>query len=328
MSEILNIRLLSTIFIAALLASCAASRPAPVSDVRPPATRPDAVKPAEPSAGAEAAKPADSLRVHVVQRSETLYSIAFQNGIDIRELAAWNNIVNPALIRVGDTLRLSAPDAPVAASTPLPQPGMPVATPLVIAPAVTPATTPAAGGAPATASDNTALMKVGPKAGRVPYSDAAYAKMSADAAPATGLTIAPAVPNPAAASTTLAVGGDSIAWAWPVKGKVLSTFTEISKGIDITGSKGAPVFAAAAGKVIHSSAVIRGYGRLIIIKHNDTWLSAYAHNEKLLVTEGEEIKKGQKIAEMGSSDTDSVKLHFEIRSKGKPVDPLKFLPPQ
>ncbi len=324
MSEILNIRLLSTIFVAALLASCAAPRPAPVSDVRPPAARPDAVKPAEPSAGTEAAKPADSLRVHVVQRSETLYSIAFQNGIDIRELAAWNNIVNPALIRVGDTLRLSAPDAPVAA---LPQPGMPVATPLVITPAVTPAATPA-GSAPAATSDNTALMKVEPKAGRVPYSDAAYAKMSADAAPATGLTIAPAVPSLAVASIMPAVSSDSIAWAWPVKGKVLSTFTEISKGIDITGSKGAPVFAAAAGKVIHSSAVIRGYGRLIIIKHNDTWLSAYAHNEKLLVTEGEEIKKGQKIAEMGSSDADSVKLHFEIRNKGKPVDPLKFLPPQ
>lgn len=311
----------------AMLASCAAPRPAPVSDSRPATViveTPVTTKPADAAPGAtEPAKVADSPRLHVVQRSETLYSIAFQNGLDYRELAAWNNIVNPAVIRVGDTLRLNAPGATpaIATTSPLPQPGVPVATPL----ATTASTAPAPEGSPLA---NSAQMKVEPKAGRVPYSDAAYAKMQADAGtmpvPAAPGSIAPAQPVP----TQPAVGNDNIAWAWPVKGKVLSTYTEISKGIDIAGKRSAPVLAAAAGKVLHSGSAIRGYGRLIIIKHNDSWLSAYAHNEKLLVNEGDEIKKGQKIAEMGSSDTDSVKLHFEIRNKGKPVDPLKFLPPQ
>ena len=103
-------------------------------------------------------------------------------------------------------------------------------------------------------------------------------------------------------------------------------FTEANKGLDISGIKGAPVLASAPGKVVYSGAGLRGYGRLVIIKHNATWLSAYAHNEKILVAEGDEVKKGQKIAEMGSSDADQVKLHFEIRKQGKPVDPIKLLP--
>ena len=103
-------------------------------------------------------------------------------------------------------------------------------------------------------------------------------------------------------------------------------FTDANKGVDIFGNKGTPILASAPGKVVYSGAGLRGYGRLVIIKHNATWLSAYAHNEKILVAEGEEVKKGQKIAEMGSSDADQVKLHFEIRKQGKPVDPMKFLP--
>ena len=103
-------------------------------------------------------------------------------------------------------------------------------------------------------------------------------------------------------------------------------FTDANKGVDISGTKGTPIHAAASGKVVYSGAGLRGYGRLVIIKHNATWLSAYAHNEKILVAEGENVKKGQKIAEMGSSDADQVKLHFEIRKQGKPVDPMKFLP--
>ena len=99
-----------------------------------------------------------------------------------------------------------------------------------------------------------------------------------------------------------------------------------NKGVDISGTKGTAILASSAGKVVYSGAGLRGYGRLVIIKHNATWLSAYAHNEKILVAEGEEVKKGQKVAEMGSSDADQVKLHFEIRKQGKPVDPMKFLP--
>ena len=114
---------------------------------------------------------------------------------------------------------------------------------------------------------------------------------------------------------------------WPVKGRVLSTFTEASKGMDISGKKGTPVVAAATGRVVYAGAGLRGYGKLVIIKHNDTWLSAYAHNENILVKEQQDVKKGQRIAEMGSSDTDQVKLHFEVRRQGKPVDPAKVLPP-
>ena len=113
---------------------------------------------------------------------------------------------------------------------------------------------------------------------------------------------------------------------WPVKGKVLSPFTETSKGVDIGGRKGAPVVAAAAGRVVYAGAGLRGYGKLVIIKHNNTWLSAYAHNDNLVVKEQQDVRKGQKIAEMGASDTDQVKLHFEVRRQGKPVDPAKVLP--
>ena len=317
---------LGAIAMIVMLASCAATRPAPVSDARP-TTAGNAETPAAPKSTEVAAAATDSARLHVVQRSETLYSIALQYGLDYRELAAWNNIVNPAVIRVGDMLRVNAPGAPdatspVATTTPLPQPGVPVATPLVF----TSGAAPVPEGSPLA---NSAQMKVEPKAGRVPYSDAAYAKMLAEAsAAAVGATI-PTTPDAITpAAPPAAAGNDNIAWAWPVKGKVLSTFTETSKGIDIAGTRGAAVFAAAPGKVIYNQSGLRGYGRLVIIKHNDTWLSAYAHNEKVLVNEGQEIKKGQKIAEMGSSDTDVVKLHFEIRSKGKPVDPLKFLPAQ
>ena len=107
---------------------------------------------------------------------------------------------------------------------------------------------------------------------------------------------------------------------------MLSAFTEQTKGVDIAGKKGAPVLAAASGRVVYAGAGLRGYGKLVIIKHNDTWLSAYAHNDNLLVKEQQDVRKGQKIAEMGASDADQVKLHFEVRRQGKPVDPAKVLP--
>lgn len=118
-------------------------------------------------------------------------------------------------------------------------------------------------------------------------------------------------------------------WIWPVKGKLIKTFSKhehtFSKGIDIAGTLGTPVLAAKEGKVVYSGGGLRGYGQLIIIKHNDTFLSAYAHNQQLLVKEGDAIAKGQTIAQMGQSDSDRVKLHFEIRQNGQPVDPLQFL---
>ena len=124
----------------------------------------------------------------------------------------------------------------------------------------------------------------------------------------------------------LATDDDAVSWMWPAEGKVVGTFDDGRKGLDIAGKSGQAVMAAGAGKVMYAGSGIRGYGNLVIVKHTSNLLSAYAHNKAILVKEGQNVNKGQKIAEMGDSDSDSVKLHFEIRQQGKPVDPSKFLP--
>ena len=116
-------------------------------------------------------------------------------------------------------------------------------------------------------------------------------------------------------------------WIWPAQGALIAGFSEVkNKGLDIGGKAGDPVIAAADGRVVYAGAGLRGYGNLIILKHNNTYLTAYAHNQTLLVKEDQSVQKGQKIAEMGNSDADRVKLHFEIRKQGKPVDPARYLP--
>ena len=327
--------------LAALLAACAARQPAPVSESRPSPSAP--VRTSVPAdtqgkpAVTPADKPADAERTYVIQKGDTLIGIALQNGLDYRELAAWNNIENPNVIKLGETLRLTAPGTPLTPGATIvavapgaqPKPGEPVTSPLIITPV------PSAGTSPG----NTEKLKTEPRAGKIPYSDAAYAKLSAEAAAGTtpALTATPVVVAPPVATapavtptaTAVSATGD-VDWAWPIqpppKTRIIGTFTEASKGIDISGAKNSPVLASAPGKIVYSGAGLRGYGRLVIIKHNEMWLSAYAHNEKILVMEGQDVKKGQPIAEMGSSDTDQVKLHFEIRRQGKPVDPMKFLP--
>ncbi|MBS0300610.1 MAG: peptidoglycan DD-metalloendopeptidase family protein, partial [Proteobacteria bacterium] len=150
-----------------------------------------------------------------------------------------------------------------------------------------------------------------------------------------------AAPAPAASAATAAAapppppppppsaGADNVKFIWPAKGAVIARFDEDkNKGLGIGGKEGEPVVAAADGRVVYAGAGLRGYGNLIIIKHNNTFLTAYAHNKKLLVKEDQNVKKGQEIAEMGSSDADRVKLHFEIRRSGKPVDPARYLPPR
>ncbi len=140
----------------------------------------------------------------------------------------------------------------------------------------------------------------------------------------------PAAPLlPPVAAATVATAEDDISWVWPTNGTVLAGFDEVkNKGIDIGGIAGEPVLAAADGRVVYVGAGLRGYGNLIILKHNNTYLTAYAHNQTLLIKEDQSVRKGQKIAEMGSSDSDRVKLHFEVRRQGKPVDPAKYLPPR
>jgi lipoprotein NlpD len=321
-----------------LLAGCASHRPAPVSEARTatpqqgapivsstPKPMPEPVTPPKPLASDD--------KVHVIQKGDTLISIALANGLDYRELALWNNIDNPNVIKLGEALRLTPPGvftAPLAPVAAMPKPGDVIATPLITTPA------------PVNAAPNvnTDKFKVEPKGGKVPYSDAAFAKANANAdagAPITGTPLPPVAPIVTTSATTppavlppSASSVDKTEWAWPVHpaptaGK-FTAFSELSKGIDIPGTRKSPVLAAAAGKVIYAGSSLRGYGRLIIIRHtNQDWSSAYAHNEKILVEEGQQVKKGEKIAEMGDSDADSVKLHFEIRKNGKPVDPVKWL---
>ena len=335
-----------------LVAGCAARRP-PVEVVERPQMPPEGTatgqapaQPPPPPAPEE--KP---LPTHTVARGETLYSIALDAGLDYRQLAAWNNIVNPASVKVGQVLVMAPPPgtSPSAAPAASSAPTGPVATPLIAAPVIE-----------ARPTANTDKTKVEPRAQKLPFSERALAQLgSPEAAPgtpaappgtnappvATPVPTAPVpapieppkvapVPNGAPRPATTAESDKSrgtqtedVTWSWPVKGKVVGNFTELTKGIDIAGKKGAPVRAAAAGRVIYADHNLRGYGNLIIIRHNDAWLSAYAHNDKLLVKEQEDVRKGQKIAEMGATDADQVKLHFEVRRQGKPVDPLKLLPP-
>jgi lipoprotein NlpD len=302
---------------ALLLASCAARAPAPVSDRGPaPLAPPVAAVPPAP-ADAEPPKPAPT---HTVKRGETLVGIALQYGLDYRELAAWNNITNPNVLAVGQVLIVAAPASaqpyvgPV--TTPLEMPLAPIE------------------GRPL---GNTATLKVEPRGQKVPFTDRALAQMSspdpgapASAPPSTPvpeITPVPAPPVVAAPEKPAGTDREDVDWTWPAKGKVLASFSESTKGMDVAGRKGAPVLAAAAGRVVYAGAGLRGYGKLVIIKHNNTWLSAYAHNDNVLVKEQQDVRKGQKIAEMGSTDADQVKLHFEVRRQGKPVDPAKVLPP-
>jgi lipoprotein NlpD len=258
-----------------------------------------------------------------VKRGDTLVSIALQYGLDYRDLAAWNGITNINVLTVGQVLVLAAPAGTA------PTPTGPVATPL------------ASAGPPIEARPlaNTQTAKVEPRGQKVPFSERALAQLSPPdsggpvvaAAPTVAPTATPTpTPPPVAEPEPEKAAGtdkEDVDWMWPVKGKVLAPFTEVAKGMDISGRKGAPVLAAAGGRVVYAGSGVRGYGKLVIIKHNNTWLSAYAHNENILVKEQQDVKKGQKIAEMGSTDTDQVKLHFEVRRQGKPVDPAKILPP-
>lgn len=157
--------------------------------------------------------------------------------------------------------------------------------------------------------------------GSAPASSTAPAQAASAAKPASAPAGTSASPAPAA------TGEEDIAWIWPAQGPMVAGFDEAkNKGLDISGKAGDAVVASADGRVVYAGAGLRGYGNLVILKHNNTFLTAYAHNQTLLVKEDQNVKKGQKIAEMGNSDADRVKLHFEIRRQGKPVDPAKYLP--
>jgi lipoprotein NlpD len=316
-----------------LLAACATRRPAPVEE-RTQAPPPVVVTPPAPQP-----PPAPPIPTHAVKKGETLVSIALQYGLDYRDLVTWNSIANPNRIEIGQVLMLGAPSQAGTVATAVPAPGgPPIATPLAQA------------SAPIEARPvgNSAASKVEPRATKAPFSDRMLAQMAAPdpaGSPVAATPPDPPLPAPAASAAapvaqppvatapsapepekSTGTDNEDVDWIWPVKGKVLAPFTETTKGMDIAGKKGAPVLAAAAGRVVYAGVGLRGYGKLVIIKHNNTWLSAYAHNDNILVKEQQDVKKGQKIAEMGATDSDQVMLHFEVRRQGKPVDPAKYLP--
>ena len=179
--------------------------------------------------------------------------------------------------------------------------------------------------------ENPNLIEVGQVLRVVPPSQVATVVVGGDSAatsrPVTTATPAPVATSPAASSGGGSVSDDGLGFMWPATGPLLAGFDEArNKGYDIGGKAGDPVLAAADGRVVYAGAGLRGYGNLVILKHNNTFLTAYAHNQTLLVKEDQSVRKGQKIAEMGSTDADRVKLHFEIRRQGKPVDPARYLP--
>lgn len=299
------------------LSGCASSpKPAPVVD-RSPLRSAAAASSADSEPAVEV--PAGH---YLVKKGDTLYSIALDHGQDYREVAAWNNLGDGTRINAGQVIRIVPPNGAAGAAA------APVDEPVVV---VQPIVTEAVIERKALAG-NSENLKREPKAGKEPYSDEALARAQQSVPVVASVEIKPdprpevKADVPVAKAGETAVVGD-ITWAWPASGKMISGFSESgSKGIDIGGKTGDPVTVAADGKVVYSGSGLRGYGQLVIVKHSDAYLTAYAHNHRILVKEGQTVTRGQKIAEMGNTDADQVKLHFEVRRQGKPVDPLKYLP--
>jgi lipoprotein NlpD len=244
---------------------------------------------------------------YVVQRGDTLYSIALAFGQDHRDLARWNGLEDPSRLQVGQTLRVAQPadipDGAVVAAVPVAPVGAAEVRPIDGATSLPPVPT----------TEPPAVT---------PPSLPAPPPVAPVAAP-------PKMVEPPAkvSSPNAAVKEPRLTWAWPATGKVIENFDEArNKGIGIAGKEGDPVLAANDGEVVYGGDRLRGYGNLIIIKHTDDFISAYAHNRQILVKQGQVVKRGQRIAEMGKTDSDVPKLHFEVRRAGKPIDPLKFLP--
>lgn len=282
------------------LAGCSSTslNRAPVEDRgtqgKPPAAAPSAVATA-PAPVVPAVKPAPGAEnagkpgYYTVKPGETLIRIGLETGQSHKDIARWNALENPNRIEVGQVLRVLPPVADTGVVTKPVSSGVVAAAPL--------------------------------------SSGAASAPAKGASAPASAPVAAASVPS--ASSVANGNGDDDLNWIWPAGGATLTAFDDTkNKGVDIGGAAGDAVLAAADGRVVYAGASLRGYGNMIILKHNNTYLTAYAHNQALLVKEEQTVKKGQKIAEMGNTDADRVKLHFELRRYGKPVDPLKYLPPR
>ena len=303
------------VLVALLLAGCSTStRKAPVEErstapkpaaaasapaYSPAVAAPVAAAASAPLPGAEnAGKPG----YHTVKAGDTLIRIALDYGQNWRDIARWNAMDNPNVVEVGQVLRVVPPasEQKVAAARPVP-----------------------GGSAPTAAASSAASA-----AATAPASPTATASRPEPIkAPA---VVVPAVPSATGAAPPAAASdSDEIAWMWPAAGAVIAGFDEgRNKGLTIAGKAGDPVIAAADGRVVYAGSSLRGYGNLVIVKHSEVFLTAYAHNQVLLVKDDQVVRRGQKIAEMGSTDAERVQLHFEIRRQGKPVDPAKLLPPR
>jgi lipoprotein NlpD len=276
------------VMLTVVLVACSAQKPAPVVDRSSTAAAP-AAPPLAPIAPATGGREARD-GIYTVQRGDTLYSIAHVFGVDYRDLARWNGLTDPSLLAAGQALRIAPPaDSSGVTVTP-------------IAPSSTTEVRPLPGpGAP----------PVG--AAPLPPGTPAKPEIKPETRPE-------AKPVPA---------DTAVSFQWPASGKLIEGFEEPrNKGIDIAGNEGDPVSAAADGEIVYVGSALRGYGNLVIVKHTDDFISAYAHNRLILVKQGQAVKRGQRIAEIGKSDADRPKLHFEIRRQGKPVDPVRYLPPR
>ena len=310
--------LLSATTATLLLAGCATgSNRAPVED-RSAASRLPAAPAAAPAPGTASASPAEASPAKVlpgaenagkpgyytVKPGDTLIRIGLDHGQNWREIARWSSLENPNIIEVGQVLRVVPPTADASG---------------VVARPVTPAGRVDGRPLEARGADGKPAVP-GAAAPAVPAG--ASAPPPPAAAPAGAASPPAATPAPPPRE-----GDEDVNWAWPAAGSVVTPFDENkSKGLAIAGKAGDPVLAAADGRVVYAGSGLRGYGNLVIVKHNGTFLTAYAHNQSLLVKEDQVVRRGQKIAEMGSSDADRVQLHFEIRRQGKPVDPARLLP--
>lgn len=297
-----------TVLVALSIAGCAGKRgPVPVEDrgtmAGAPTTTPGAVG-IPPITTDASGKPLPGIEnygkpgYYAVRPGDTIRRIGSETSQNWRDIVRWNNLENPDLIEVGQVLRVIPP---------------------VSAPAVAGVSTPATGSVDGV---------VGPRPAVAPTTTAPAAGIAAGQTTPSVKTTPPVASPPGPAPTVGSPTGDEdVGWIWPAQGSLIAGFDESkNKGLDISGKAGDSVIAAADGRVVYAGAGLRGYGNLIILKHNNTYLTAYAHNRTLLVKEDQSVQKGQKIAEMGNSDSDRVKLHFEIRRQGKPVDPARYLP--
>jgi lipoprotein NlpD len=237
---------------------------------------------------------------YTVQAGDILTKIGLDTGQSWHDIARWNNLADPNHLEVGQVLRVIAPAGEATGGTPAPAAS---GTAAASAPTFKPL--------PPLAASRPAETRPGAPTPLPPVA-------ATNAVPLTGA----ATPQSAARDSD-----DDLTWAWPAAGPVVAPFDDVkTKGLAIGGKAGDPVYAAADGRVVYAGSGLRGYGNLVIVKHNANYLTAYAHNQSLLVKEDQIVKRGQKIAEMGATDTDRVQLHFEIRKQGKPIDPSRLLP--